>query len=355
MVEPERRSSGTRQDVRPKLPWPKDRRFKILSIDGGGIRGILPASVLAQLEQRYLRGASVADYFDLIAGTSTGGIIALGLGLGMSGADVLRLYLENGAKIFPAPLDLSFVPGIELARDAWRFVSDLRRYRYDRKPLQDALAHAFGSKLFGESRRRLVVPAFDGFGEVTVFKTPHHADFKKDHLRTMVDVALATAAAPTFFSTYESGDRHFADGGVWAANPVMLALVEALTAYDVRREDVDVLSLGCADGEFSITKEQTLRGGLWHWREIFTAASYLQSQNALGQAGLLIGRNHLLRVDHKPLGRPLPIDDFALCSAKLPPIATSLVEESGDKIRDIFLGATTPDYPAYYGPRSGAA
>ena len=81
---PPRRSDGTIQTRRPQQPWPKDRPFRILSIDGGGICGILPASVLAQLEQRFLGGQSVARHFDMIAGTSTGGIIALGLAHGLT-------------------------------------------------------------------------------------------------------------------------------------------------------------------------------------------------------------------------------------------------------------------------------
>src|SRR3954454_18025200 len=79
------RSAGTRRSRRRGLPWPKGREFRVLSIDGGGIRGILPAAILAGLEERFLGGASVAGYFDLIAGTSTGGILALGLGAGFPG------------------------------------------------------------------------------------------------------------------------------------------------------------------------------------------------------------------------------------------------------------------------------
>ena len=74
---PPRRSDGTIQTRRPQQPWPSDRWFRIMSIDGGGICGILPASVLAELEHRFLGGQSVARHFDMIVGTSTGGIIAL--------------------------------------------------------------------------------------------------------------------------------------------------------------------------------------------------------------------------------------------------------------------------------------
>ena len=85
------RSAGTLYAARKRQSWPADRDFRILSIDGGGIRGILPLVLLAELERAFLRGKSVAGYFDLIAGTSTGGIVALGLGAGLRASDLLSL------------------------------------------------------------------------------------------------------------------------------------------------------------------------------------------------------------------------------------------------------------------------
>jgi predicted acylesterase/phospholipase RssA len=92
---PPRRSDGTIQHRRRPLPWPKGRPFKILSIDGGGICGILPVSVLAELETRFLGNRSIAGNFDMIAGTSTGGIIALGLAHSLTARDIQRFYVER--------------------------------------------------------------------------------------------------------------------------------------------------------------------------------------------------------------------------------------------------------------------
>ena len=100
-LTPTRRSAGSLRERRVPLPWPKDREFRILAIDGGGIRGIFPATILAGLEERYLGGASVVGYFDLIAGTSTGGIIGLGLAAGLTSAELKDLYVERGGEIFP--------------------------------------------------------------------------------------------------------------------------------------------------------------------------------------------------------------------------------------------------------------
>lgn len=106
---PPRRSDGTIQHARLKQPWPQNRPFRILSIDGGGIRGVFPAAVLAELESRFLGGGSIANHFDMIAGTSTGGIIALALAHGMTARQALNIYLEHGERIFPPAAGLGKV------------------------------------------------------------------------------------------------------------------------------------------------------------------------------------------------------------------------------------------------------
>ena len=104
---------------------------RILSIDGGGIKGVFPAAFLATLEEA--TGLRIADYFDLIVGTSTGGIIAIGLGLGFSGSDLLRFYEHYGPQIFPK-----------------RHFAFLRRWfgeKYNVAPLRTALEEQFGGRL----------------------------------------------------------------------------------------------------------------------------------------------------------------------------------------------------------------
>ncbi|GAA2818405.1 patatin-like phospholipase [Aminobacter aminovorans] len=100
------------------------------------------------------------------------------------------------------------------------------------------------------------MPAFDEFNEVTLFKTPHLPAYKLDWPEKMVDVALATAAAPTLFSASENDDHQFADGGVWANNPVMTLLVDALACYEIGRHHVGILCLGCVERDFAFTQGQ---------------------------------------------------------------------------------------------------
>lgn len=143
-----RRSSGALKQRRIPLPWPEGRDLRILSIDGGGIRGIFPAAILTGLEERYLDGSSVTEYFDLIAGTSTGGIIAIGLAAGLRASELHDLYTMRGCEIFPPPCS-GFVGVVERL---WRNSRKYFRYRYDRKALVRILDEILRERKFGDSR-----------------------------------------------------------------------------------------------------------------------------------------------------------------------------------------------------------
>jgi len=345
-----RRSSGTLQGLREQLPWPENKPFRILSIDGGGIRGILPAAILAEIEKRYLGGKSAGDYFDLITGTSTGGIIALGLSIGKTAKSILELYVDHGEKVFP-PVRWDFLK----LRSRWRFLRALQHYRYKAAKLEAHLQSVFLERTFGEARRRLCVPSFDGFTEVNVFKTPHHFDYRMDWKERLLTIAMATAAAPSYFPVYKNGGRFFADGGVWANNPVMIGLVDALVCYRLDRRQVHILSLGTGDTEIRFTENQIAHGGLVDWYEIISSAMHLQSQNATGQAGLLIGRDQLLRLNAPSMpDNPIALDDYDRASKELPPISAQLVNAHGQSIRDRFLFEQAEPYKAFYGPRAPA-
>jgi patatin-like phospholipase/acyl hydrolase len=318
-----------------------------LSIDGGGIRGILPAKVLAEFEQRYLDGASIGGFFDLIAGTSTGGVIALALSIGIPASRILDLYLAHGGEVFPAPNWPKWG-----GRDAVRFFWELGHYRYRRDPLEKLLRQIFGATILGDAERRLCVPSFDGYTEVNIFKTPHHPDFGRDWREEMVTVALATAAAPTFLPIYNNNGRHFGDGGVWANDPIMIALVDGLSTHALPRRAVHILSLGCGDAQLAMSRGQIRGGGVWHWRKIIDAAMHLQSQNALGQAGLLIGRDQLVRIDASTqTNGEIALDDYTRARDELPPIASDLAGRFCEVVRERFLLAPAVPYRAFHGPR----
>lgn len=325
---PPRRSDGTLQGRRPMQPWPKDRPFRILSIDGGGICGILPASVLAELEARFLDGRSVARHFDMIAGTSTGGIIALALAHGLTAREIRDVYVERGGNIFPPPSRVERL---------LRLVRRQHRYVYKRKPLEDELLRIFGETPFGEARNRLCIPAFEGFhGEPFLFKTPHHPVYRKDRFERMVKVALSTAAAPTYFEALPNNGYVMVDGGLWSNNPVMNALVDALSCFELDRSQVQVLSLGCGETAFKVDANKA-RGGIVQWRGVIPAAMKAQSHNALGQTYLLLGKDRVMRVDAPESPNPIALDDYLRAKAELPLMARSLVEGAGREIQRNFL------------------
>lgn len=258
---------------------------RVLAIDGGGVRGVLPASFLATVEEQI--NGSVVDYFDLVVGTSTGGIIALGLGAGLPAADIRDFYLERGPRIFP---------GNRLIRRA----RGLATAKYDQMQLKTELDDVFGEKRIGESKTRLVIPSMDvNTGKVHLWKTAHSPRFVQDYLRPMVEAAMATSAAPTFFRAFltEAGIP-LVDGGVFANNPAGLAAVEAVGVLGWPREEVAILSLGCGTEALNVHTRSWWRSGLVGYApkivDVFMTA---QSDASCGSAIHLIGdRNNFYRV-----------------------------------------------------------
>ncbi|MBC7737164.1 MAG: patatin-like phospholipase family protein [Candidatus Saccharibacteria bacterium] len=103
----------------------------------------------------------------------------------------------------------------------------------------------------------LCIPAFDGtHEEVFVYKTPHHPDYKFDRREKTVNIGLATSAAPSFFAPLKNGPHHLVDGGVWANNPIILAMIEALICFDIEPTQVDVLGIGCRDDPYLAAPDQ---------------------------------------------------------------------------------------------------
>jgi len=327
---PPRRSDGTIQALRVKQPWPKDRLFRILSIDGGGIRGIFPAAYLAEIERRFLNGASIGSYFDMVAGTSTGGIIALALAHGMTADQALKIYAERGERIFPTRSGLG----------KWvRVLRWFTRPKHNQDVLKDELLQIFGDAVLDYAKIRIVVPSFEGLhGEPFIYKTPHHPDYQKDRHKKFAHVALHTTAAPAYYPAVDDDGYIMIDGGIWANNPVMNAVVDALACYDVPRENIRVLSLGTGESSFTVEAD-TQNGGIaqWAFMKSFLAAARAQSKNALGQAFLLVGKPNVLRIDPPESDRPIALDDVRRALRELPQMARSLVEGSGHRVQDMFL------------------
>ena len=301
---------------------------------------MFPAAFLAALEKRHLGGCSVTRYFDLIAGTSTGGIVALGLGAGLGADEIRDLYVTRGCEVFP-PVGNGLLGQIERR---WRDSRQLFIYRYDRDALARVLSDCFGNLKFGDARTRLCIPSVDGrYGETYIFKTPHHPDFTKDAAESMVKVAMATAAAPTFFRPFEDGGYTFVDGGLFANNPIMVALADALSCFSVSRQRIHILSIGCGTGQFVVDRKR-MRGGAIAWRKVIEAAMQLQSLDARGQAGLLIGAEHIIRLEPNIAGEAIELDDWKRAVRELAPAAEIKLDELGATIAEMFLTEEAEPY-----------
>ncbi|MGA2567631.1 MAG: CBASS cGAMP-activated phospholipase [Pseudolabrys sp.] len=262
-----------------------DNAFRILSLDGGGIRGVFPAAFLARLEEHLEH--PIGRYFDLIAGTSTGGIIAIGLGLGLRARDILKLYMEEGPAIFGQQHG-----AIEnWVRQKLRGIAHLLVTKHSSEPLRRALEGVLGSRTLGESHTRLVIPAWHPVLEhVYIYKTAHHPRLETDYKQPAIDAAMATAAAPTFLKPHMTESAvELVDGGTWANNPIGVAAIEAIGILGWPGEKLKILSIGTIDEPGKLPR---LRGKLPMAGSVTRLFMAGQAHSALGTAKIITGDVH---------------------------------------------------------------
>lgn len=264
------------------------KRFQILALDGGGIKGLFSAAFLAKLEED-LR-IKVADHFDLIVGTSTGGIIALGLGLGLSPKDLVEFYFKKGTKIFQKTPICTTLRNLLFAKYSGKTIEGIFREE-----------NCFGEKLLGESKKRLVIPSYNiDTNDVYVFKTAHHNRFKRDHKVPAWKIARATSAAPTFFPIAKNIDSvRLIDGGIWANNPAMVGLFEAIAVLDIPMEEVCIFSVGTTE-ELKQSPRILGRFGGWPFWASTVVELIMQAQSVSISAQLkLLLKDNFVRVNPK--------------------------------------------------------
>ncbi len=280
--------------------WEHGRPLRVLALDGGGIRGVFTAGVLAELEQAI--GGRIAEHFDLIAGTSTGGILAIGLGLGVSPDRLVQMYVLEGESIFGRRDALSRL------RNA---VGSLLAFKHAQIGLRSALVDVLQDRRLGESDRRLVIPTFDALkGTACTFKTAHHPRTLHEYAMPAVEVALATSAAPTYLKAAVVSRRvggSYIDGGLWANTPVIVGIVEAVHFLGARLDDVHVLSVGTTE-EYTSYVAQGSSGKLGWSSRIADAMMAAQVSGAQAQARLLLG-DRLVRINFQANRNEYPLDD----------------------------------------------
>ncbi len=259
----------------PMLP------FRVLCLDGGGIRGLYTASLLHSIAAHFgapgAPDAAIGQNFDLIAGTSTGGILACGLAAGETTGRMIDLYEEIGPRLFRDPMPSKRWP---LLRWAFRHRNTAAN---DPKPLRQSLESIFGAKtlrdVYQEYQIALCLPAGRAVDwSAKVFKTPHHPAFTRDGGVTLVDACMATSAAPLFFPVAEVQEAihltekgRFIDGGLWANNPTLVALIEALTICadaetGILTRPIEILSLGTSGGPSGDEPGMPADRGMLQWK-----------------------------------------------------------------------------------------
>lgn len=259
----------------------KNNEFRILSIDGGGMKGVFPAKYLSDVEEQVSK--PLHQYFDLIAGTSTGGIIALGLANNIPAKEILGLYLERGEDIFGTR----------------RTILPVSKYsHYSNDGLIQVLQETFEEKLLKDAQTLVCIPSIEHQkASPKVYKTPHHPHFSRDGNIEMWKIALATSAAPTYLpaAVFEENGCKI-DGGLWANNPVLVAIAEAVN-LGYALEQIKVLSIGTGTSLYEVDNQHAIRGGLLSWKEnLIDFTMQAQSKGAFHTACYLIG-HRLFRID----------------------------------------------------------
>jgi len=309
--------------------------FRLLAIDGGGIRGLIPATVLQELER--VAGRPTHELFDLVVGTSTGSVLSLGLqvpgpdgGPRYSAEELRTLYLDEGPNIFSRSLAYRVRSG-----------NGVTNAKYPATGIEEVLERYFGETRLSEALGDVLVTAYETeLREPFLLRsrrarTDDEADF------AMRDAARASTAAPTFFSPAlvtgaDGSPWSLIDGGVYANNPAMVGIVEAMAAYG--SSDVLSLSLGTGDLTRSLPHRRIRSWGLLQWaRPLIDIVFDGVSSTVDFQAGQLArstpGVAEHVRFDARLEGVSDDIDDTGSANLRaLQTLADGLVADRSDEI-----------------------
>ncbi len=278
-----------------------NKTFKILSIDGGGIRGVFPAHILHCISKKMR--ISLLGEFNMIAGTSTGAIIAAAVACDIDPTQILSFYRENGKNIFNAKW-----PGIP-----WKLFRMATCGLYYSDKLNELLTEVFGDIRLGEVKIPLLLPASDiGLGGVHVFKSSYCPTFFRDNNVLVRDAVIASCSAPTFYDPWKVEEYLLADGGLWANNPSLAAYVDAQHRLNVSADRIRVLSIGTGHAKkYYGTNSKKLWGLMLGWggAEFIEFLLSLQAVSTNNYLKLMIN-DRLLRLNFES-DNPLPLDDYS--------------------------------------------
>jgi hypothetical protein len=275
----------------PVAPAP----FQVLALSGGGYRGLFSAMILEEMEAR--AGKPLRDCFDLIAGTSIGGILACGIASGVPAAAMRAEFERQGKGIFERRIGL--LGGLSFRIPRFGILGA----KYSRAGLEAAVSGTLGNAAatrISEVAKPLVVTAVSATNGGTVLFDSSAGGGMKDI--TLREVALSTSAAPTYFPEFNVGGNSLIDGGIVANAPDVVAMMKSMSAFGQRPEEVRMLSIGTAGGVMGEVFRDGRSAGALKWmvaRNLFGLTVGAQQELSLGLVRDLLGERYL-RIDVTP-------------------------------------------------------
>lgn len=316
------------------------KKLRILSIDGGGLRGLVPLLILKRIEE--ITGKKIHELFDLIAGTSTGGIIAAGLTATTDGKNpeltvdrLIELYTAKGETIFPRSKNV-------FSRTIRNIKSALGP-KFSADGLDSQLKEYFGETLLKDTLKPIIITSYDiRNNEVLMFKT-RLAQWDSRYDLKLSSACRATSAAPTYLPSYElrydGKQRTCVDGGVYINNPVMAAIADAMkTDKKLKPSDIEVLSLGTGAYVEKIG-DKAESWGLAEWAiPITTTMMQATSFAAAYEAEQLAGKHLRLQVSIHDKCRSDMADSDPKTAEYISALTRSQILSDDSKIREFFSG-----------------
>ncbi|WP_209123724.1 CBASS cGAMP-activated phospholipase [Alkalihalobacillus sp. BA299] len=275
--------------------------MKMLCIDGGGIRGVFALAILKALEEEC--DCQIGDLFDCIAGTSTGAVIAASISIKKDMKEVLKNYETYGKKIFVRQTKVGLFKSV-----------------YSDHYLRHFLQEAFGDLTLADIEKPLLIPAVDlTHGKPFVHRSNFGHPENDDLSVKLWDAVLSSCSAPVYFPPNQVKNKYLSiDGGLWANNPSLVCVTEAMEFFNRSLKEINILSLGTGQQNIDFTVDDNMDWGVKKWLpfqfpsmkvtpKLLDLALHLSSESVSYHCQHLLGENYL-RLNEQ-LGKEMPFDE----------------------------------------------
>jgi len=303
--------------------------MRILCVDGGGIRGVFPIAILQAIEEEFQ--TPIGDLFDVIAGTSTGSIIAASAAIKTPMSKLMESYLNYGEKIFVRNAKVGLFKSV-----------------YTDRYLRRLLKRAFKDMELKDIKKPLLIPAVDiTHGKPYV----HRSDYgfsREDELSVKLwDAVLSSCSAPIYFPPNNVNNQYLSiDGGLWANNPSLVSVTEVLHYFKVDIDEIHILSIGTGQQRIDFTMDENKYWGIRQWLpfqfpsmkvtpKLLDLAMDLSSESVSYHCRLLLGE-HYFRLN-KELSEEIPFDDIS-CMTEMKLWGKEVFDENRKEILEFLNG-----------------